>query len=63
MLSNTAIRTEWQDNRPDALEDICIRYILRNPSILFYTIDVSHKEAINDHETLMPETSKYQTWY
>ena len=61
MLSNTARRTAWQENRPDALEDICIRYILRHPSILFYAIDVSQKEtSIHEHETQLPETSKYR---
>ena len=62
MLKNSAMRTVWQENNPDSLEDICIRYILRHPSILFYAIDVSKTEdSIHEHEYQVSETSKFKS--
>ena len=61
MLKNSAVRSVWQENNPDSLEDICIRYILRHPSILFYAIDVSETEdSIHEHEFQVSETSKFK---
>ena len=62
MLKSSAMRTVWQENNPDSLEDICIRYILRHPSILFYAIDVSETEdSIHEHEFQVSETSKFKS--
>ena len=60
MLSNTASTTVWQENNPDSLEDICIRYILRHPSILFYAIEVSKSEdSTKEHDEQVCVSSKH----
>ena len=59
MLSNTACTTVWQENNPDSLEDICIRYILRHPSILFYAVEVSKSaDGTKEHDDQVSRTSK-----
>ena len=41
IMNATGIRTVWEENSPDSLVDLSARCILRNPSILFYAIDVT----------------------
>ena len=41
IMNATGIRTVWEENSPDTLVDLSARCILRNPSILFYAIDVT----------------------
>ena len=64
MTNQGGIPTIWEENSPDPLVDLAVRCLLRNPSTLFYAIDITRtlKNGSLDSDTDIPYHTRKGTW-